>query len=45
MIENAKGGEGNDRINGNQAVNHFWGNGGADTFVIAITTARHWPGK
>ena len=35
IIENAKGGEGNDRINGNWATNHFWGNGGADTFVIA----------
>jgi Ca2+-binding RTX toxin-like protein len=34
VIENAKGGEGNDRINGNQAVNHFWGNGGADTFIM-----------
>ena len=35
VIENAKGGEGDDRINGNWATNHFWGNGGADTFVIA----------
>jgi serralysin len=35
IIENAKGGSGNDRINGNQADNHFWGNGGADTFIIA----------
>jgi hypothetical protein len=35
IIENAKGGHGDDRINGNQATNHFWGNGGADTFIIA----------
>ena len=35
IVENAKGGSGNDRINGNQADNHFWGNGGADTFIIA----------
>lgn len=35
IIENAKGGSGNDRINGNQANNNFWGNGGADVFVIA----------
>jgi hypothetical protein len=34
IIENAKGGSGNDRINGNQADNQFWGNGGADTFVL-----------
>jgi Ca2+-binding RTX toxin-like protein len=35
IIENAIGGGGNDRINGNQANNSFTGNGGADTFVIA----------
>jgi len=35
IIEDAKGGYGNDRINGNQAENHFWGNAGSDTFVIA----------
>jgi hypothetical protein len=34
VIEDAKGGEGNDRINGNWETNHFWGNGGADTFII-----------
>ncbi len=34
IIENAVGGEGNDRINGNQAQNDFTGNGGADTFII-----------
>jgi Ca2+-binding RTX toxin-like protein len=35
IIENAIGGAGNDRINGNQAQNDFRGNGGADTFIIA----------
>jgi hypothetical protein len=35
IIENAIGGEGNDRINGNQVDNIFTGNGGADTFIIA----------
>lgn len=35
VIENAIGGHGNDRINGNQADNVFTGNDGADTFVIA----------
>jgi len=35
IIENAVGGEGDDRINGNQADNQFTGNGGADTFIIA----------
>ena len=34
-IENAIGGHGNDRINGNQATNHLTGNDGADTFIIA----------
>jgi hypothetical protein len=45
VIENAKGGEGDDRINGNQAVNHFWGNGGADTFVIADYDGTTLAGK
>jgi hypothetical protein len=45
VIENAKGGEGNDRINGNQAVNHFWGNGGADTFIIADYDGTTLAGK
>lgn len=35
IIENAIGGHGNDRINGNQANNSFTGGDGADTFVIA----------
>ncbi len=35
VIENAIGGHGNDRINGNQANNRFTGGDGADTFVIA----------
>ena len=35
IIENAIGGSGNDRINGNQANNVFTGNDGADTFVFA----------
>ena len=35
IIENAVGGSGNDRINGNQADNSFTGNGGADTFILA----------
>ncbi len=35
IIENAVGGAGNDRINGNQANNSFTGNGGADTFILA----------
>lgn len=34
-IENAIGGHGNDRINGNQVDNQLTGGGGADTFVIA----------
>jgi serralysin len=45
VIEDAKGGEGDDRINGNQAVNHFWGNGGADTFVIADYDGTTLAGK
>lgn len=35
IIENAVGGHGDDRINGNQANNVFTGNDGADTFVFA----------
>jgi serralysin len=35
VIENAIGGAGDDRINGNQEDNVFTGNGGADTFIIA----------
>jgi hypothetical protein len=35
VIENAIGGHGNDRINGNQASNSFTGGEGADTFIIA----------
>ena len=35
VIENAIGGHGDDRINGNQADNFFTGNDGADTFIIA----------
>jgi len=35
VVENAIGGHGNDRINGNQASNVFTGNDGADTFIIA----------
>ena len=35
IIENAIGGHGNDRINGNQANNTFTGGDGADTFIFA----------
>jgi Ca2+-binding RTX toxin-like protein len=35
VIENAIGGHGDDRINGNQADNMFTGGEGADTFIIA----------
>ena len=34
IVENAIGGGGNDRINGNQANNKLTGNGGADTFIF-----------
>jgi Ca2+-binding RTX toxin-like protein len=34
IIENAIGGGGNDRINGNSANNKLTGNGGADTFIF-----------
>ena len=40
MIENAIGGHGNDRINGNQANNQFTGGAGADTFVFAIYSGK-----
>lgn len=35
VIENAIGGHGDDRINGNQANNTFTGGDGADTFIFA----------
>jgi Ca2+-binding RTX toxin-like protein len=35
VIENAIGGHGNDRINGNQANNVFTGGAGSDTFIFA----------
>jgi hypothetical protein len=35
VIENAIGGSGNDRINGNYVDNSFTGGAGADTFIIA----------
>jgi hypothetical protein len=35
IIENAVGGFGNDRINGNQANNLFTGGAGSDTFIFA----------
>lgn len=35
VIENAIGGGGDDRINGNQANNSLTGNGGSDTFIFA----------
>jgi serralysin len=34
IIENAIGGGGADRINGNSVDNHLTGNGGADTFIF-----------
>jgi serralysin len=40
VIENAIGGAGNDRINGNQANNVFTGNGGSDTFIFANYSGR-----
>ena len=33
LIENAKGGSGNDSLTGNIAANQLWGNGGNDTFT------------
>ena len=44
-IENAIGGHGDDRINGNQANNEFTGNEGADTFVIADYTGHALDGQ
>ena len=41
VIENAKGGYGDDRINGNWATNYLTGNGGADTFVIFDNTGTN----
>jgi hypothetical protein len=38
VIENAIGGHGNDRINGNQADNSFTGGDGDDTFILADYT-------
>ena len=38
VIENAVGGHGDDRINGNWATNYLTGNGGADTFVMFDNT-------
>ena len=38
IIENAVGGHGDDRINGNQANNSFTGGEGADTFIFANYT-------
>ena len=35
VVENAIGGHGNDRINGNAATNSFTGGAGADTFILA----------
>lgn len=33
LIENAKGGVGNDHLTGNKAANHLWGNDGKDTLA------------
>ena len=41
VIENAIGGHGDDRINGNWATNYLTGNGGADTFVIFDNTGTN----
>jgi serralysin len=43
VIENAVGGHGDDRINGNQADNMFTGGAGRDTFVIADYTGMEVP--
>ena len=45
IVENAIGGHGNDRINGNQANNVFTGNDGADTFVFANYSGIDATGK
>ena len=41
VIENAIGGHGNDRINGNWATNYLTGNDGADTFVMFDNTGTN----
>jgi Ca2+-binding RTX toxin-like protein len=38
VVENAVGGHGDGRINGNQAFNKFTGGAGADTFILADYT-------
>ena len=45
VVENAIGGHGNDRINGNQANNSFTGGDGADTFIIADYSGKSRPGQ
>ena len=41
VIENAIGGHGDDRINGNWATNYLTGNDGADTFVMFDNTGTN----
>jgi hypothetical protein len=41
VVENAIGGHGDDRINGNWATNHLTGGDGADTFVIFDNTGTN----
>jgi Ca2+-binding RTX toxin-like protein len=45
VIENAIGGGGDDRINGNQVNNRFTGGLGADTFIIADYSGATLDGK
>ncbi|NNM76595.1 hypothetical protein HJG53_06745 [Sphingomonas sp. ID1715] len=45
IVENAIGGFGNDRINGNQADNQFTGGAGADVFVLANYSGVDATGK
>ena len=45
VVENAVGGHGNDRINGNQANNIFTGGEGADTFIFADYSGTTMAGK
>jgi hypothetical protein len=45
VVENAIGGHGNDRINGNQADNIFTGNDGADVFVLENYSGTDATGK
>ncbi len=45
VVENAVGGFGDDRINGNQANNRFTGNDGADVFVLANYSGVDATGK